>query len=135
MKRNPRKLKWTKAYRKLAGKELAQDQVFELERKRNRPEKYNRETVHRTIKAMDRISEWLCRFSQVWERRQDRFHAARMAKGRAQLQASQQAELQNEVHLVQAPQALLKQPEQQAAREKLRIPVEQPQQQAVQMVE
>lgn len=72
---------------------------------------------------------------KVRARRQDRFHAARMAKGRAQLQASQQAELQNEVHLVQAPQALLKQPQQQAAREKLLIPVEQPQQQAAQMAD
>lgn len=31
------------AYRKLAGKELAEDATFELERRRNRPEKYDRE--------------------------------------------------------------------------------------------
>ena len=43
MKRNPRKVAWTKAYRKLAGKELAEDATFELERRRNRPEKYDRE--------------------------------------------------------------------------------------------
>lgn len=104
MKRNPRKVKWTKAYRKLAGKELAevrllcvllwsggggvqaaggrqvayactlasagaqhqlgvrerptsrtsphapclQDATFEMERRRNRPEKYDRELVHKT---------------------------------------------------------------------------------------
>ena len=35
MKRNPRKVAWTKAYRKLAGKELAEDATFELERRRN----------------------------------------------------------------------------------------------------
>lgn len=34
------------AYRKLAGKELAEDATFELERKRNRPEKYDREVGH-----------------------------------------------------------------------------------------
>jgi large subunit ribosomal protein L24e len=48
MKRNPRKVKWTKAYRKLAGKELAEDATFEMERRRNRPEKYDRELVHKT---------------------------------------------------------------------------------------
>ena len=31
------------AYRKLAGKELAEDATFDLERRRNRPEKYDRE--------------------------------------------------------------------------------------------
>jgi large subunit ribosomal protein L24e len=36
MKRNPRKVRWTKAYRKLAGKELAEDATFEMERQRNR---------------------------------------------------------------------------------------------------
>ena len=44
-------VRWTKAYRKLAGKELADDATFELERRRNRPEKYNRETMQKTIKV------------------------------------------------------------------------------------
>ncbi|GMP65928.1 hypothetical protein CsSME_00026507 [Camellia sinensis var. sinensis] len=38
MKRNPRKVKWTKAYRRLHGKDMTQDSTFEFERKRNRPE-------------------------------------------------------------------------------------------------
>lgn len=85
MKRNPRKVKWTKAYRKLHGKELAevwnllvtvvfssntgrawrlyrmdafasnlQDATFELERRRNRPVKYDRQLVGKTILAMQR---------------------------------------------------------------------------------
>lgn len=57
MKRNPRKVRWTKAYRKLAGKELAEDATFEMERKRNRPEKYDREVVTKTLKAMERIED------------------------------------------------------------------------------
>eukprot|EP01051_Picozoa_sp_SAG22_P024229 SAG22_NODE_6623_length_830_cov_1.339261_1_plen_81_part_01 len=40
MKRNPRKVRWTKAFRKAAGKEMAVDPVFDFEKKRNRPVKY-----------------------------------------------------------------------------------------------
>ena len=41
-KKNPRKAKWTKAFRKSAGKELAVDPSFEFEKKRNVPGKYDR---------------------------------------------------------------------------------------------
>ena len=36
---------------------VMQDTTFEMEKRRNRPEKYNRELVHKTVKAMERISE------------------------------------------------------------------------------
>ncbi|GJV42502.1 probable ribosome biogenesis protein RLP24 [Tanacetum coccineum] len=39
MKRNPRKKRWTKAYRRLHDKDMTQDGTFEFERKRNRPER------------------------------------------------------------------------------------------------
>jgi large subunit ribosomal protein L24e len=70
MKRNPRKVKWTKAYRKLHGKELTQDATFEFERRRNRPERYNREVVEQTLKAMKKIDEVrVQRESKLWESR------------------------------------------------------------------
>jgi hypothetical protein len=59
------------AYRKLAGKELAEDATFELERKRNRPEKYDRDVMSKTIDAMQRIEE-------IRVRRQERFYEKRM---------------------------------------------------------
>jgi hypothetical protein len=64
----------TAAYRKLAGKELAEDATFELERRRNRPEKYDREVVGRTITAMQRIDD-------IRTRRQERFYEKRMKVG------------------------------------------------------
>ena len=36
-----------------------QDTTFEMERKRNRPEKYNRETMNQTVKAINKITEVL----------------------------------------------------------------------------
>ncbi|KAK2086532.1 hypothetical protein P7K49_035957 [Saguinus oedipus] len=39
-KRNPRKVRWTKAFRKAAGKELTVDNSFEFEKRRNEPIKY-----------------------------------------------------------------------------------------------
>ncbi|XP_026392275.1 probable ribosome biogenesis protein RLP24 [Papaver somniferum] len=57
MKRNPRKVKWTKAYRRLHGKDMTKDSTFEFERKRNRPERYDRNTTEETLKAIKKISK------------------------------------------------------------------------------
>ena len=57
MKRNPRKVKWTKAFRKSVGKELAVDPSFEFEKRRNVPVIYNRQTWSKTVQAMQRIEE------------------------------------------------------------------------------
>jgi large subunit ribosomal protein L24e len=54
---NPRKMRWTKAYRKMKGKELAMDSTFDFEQRRNTPLKYDRELYKATIKAMKRIQE------------------------------------------------------------------------------
>ena len=34
-----------------------QDATFEMERKRNRPEKYDRQLVHKTVKSMQKVEE------------------------------------------------------------------------------
>ena len=49
-KRNPRKTRWTKAYRKAAGKDLTVDPVFEFEKRRNEPVKHSQELMQKTCK-------------------------------------------------------------------------------------
>lgn len=71
-KRNPRKVRWTKAFRRANGKEMVivslfiyiamgvanvQDSTFEFEKRRNVPVRYDRELVATTLKAMERIQE------------------------------------------------------------------------------
>eukprot|EP00271_Cylindrocystis_brebissonii_P008990 TRINITY_DN23559_c0_g1_i1.p1 TRINITY_DN23559_c0_g1~~TRINITY_DN23559_c0_g1_i1.p1 ORF type:complete len:178 (-),score=41.28 TRINITY_DN23559_c0_g1_i1:646-1179(-) len=103
MKRNPRKVKWTKAYRRVHGKDLAVDTTFELERKRNRPERYDRNVVADTVKAMKRIGE-------IQEKRQAKFWEKRMAGKKAQEASEAVAELQQNIHMVKAPIAMIADP-------------------------
>lgn len=57
MKRNPRKLRWTKAFRKAAGKEMVVDSTLAFSARRNIPVRYNRELVSETLRAMGRVEE------------------------------------------------------------------------------
>jgi large subunit ribosomal protein L24e len=56
-KSNPRKVKWTKVYRKTAGKEMSIDTTFEFEKRRNRPVKYDRDMMEKTLSAIERVNE------------------------------------------------------------------------------
>lgn len=112
MKRNPRKVRWTKAYRKLAGKELAEDATFEMEKRRNRPEKYNRELVTKTMKAIEKVTD-------IRVKRQDRFYEKRMEKAKKQQLKADKLQLEKEVHLIKAPEGI------RAEKEKLKVPVQQ----------
>jgi len=64
-------MKWTKAFRKNVGKEMTVDTTFEFEKRRNRPVRYNRETMEQTLRAMKRVSE-------IQHKRQDLFFKMRM---------------------------------------------------------
>jgi large subunit ribosomal protein L24e len=72
MKRNPRKLKWTKAFRKSAGKEMVVDSTLTFAARRNVPVRYNRDLVAKTLKAMERVSE-------IRQKRERVFYKKRMA--------------------------------------------------------
>eukprot|EP00045_Choanoeca_perplexa_P000397 m.14367 g.14367 ORF g.14367 m.14367 type:complete len:162 (+) comp10265_c0_seq1:80-565(+) len=117
-KRNPRKVRWTKAFRKAAGKELTVDSVFEFEKKRNVPVKYNRELWQNTVKAMKRIGE-------IRQKREAQFIKNRLRAGRNLALAKEMASMEKHVHLIKAPLVSKKQLRQKAlARQQRKADVE-----------
>ena len=72
-KKNPRKIRWTKAYRKTNNKELVTDPVYDFEKIRNTPIKYNREIWTDTVQAMDKLAK-------IRKDREDRFFERRMRR-------------------------------------------------------
>ncbi|KAK5658211.1 hypothetical protein OQA88_2186 [Cercophora sp. LCS_1] len=93
MKRNPRKLKWTKAYRKNAGKEMVVDSTLQFAARRNVPVRYDRDLVARTVKAMERITE-------IRSRRERAFYKKRMAGKRAREVAAARKLVAENEHLL-----------------------------------
>jgi large subunit ribosomal protein L24e len=72
MKRQPRKLRWTKTSRALRGKEMIVDSsllLSQFAKKRNVPIKYDRNLVNATIKAMERVEEIRQRRERVFTKR------------------------------------------------------------------
>ncbi|KAL0106763.1 hypothetical protein PUN28_015365 [Cardiocondyla obscurior] len=100
-KKNPRKVKWTKAYRKTAGKELAVDPSFEFEKRRNIPVKYNRELWSKTVEAMKKVEV-------IRQRRQNLHIMQRLRKGRELEEEKDIKEVQRDLSLIRSPAAGLK---------------------------
>ncbi|KAI8803406.1 ribosomal protein L24e-domain-containing protein [Cladochytrium replicatum] len=69
MKRNPRKVKWTKAFRRAAGKEMTIDPALDIEKRRHIPVRYNRELAAVTLKAMKRVAEIKAKRERVFYRK------------------------------------------------------------------
>ncbi|KAJ9155048.1 Ribosome biogenesis protein RLP24 [Pleurostoma richardsiae] len=93
MKRNPRKLKWTKAFRKAAGKEMVVDSTLLFAQRRNVPVRYDRELMAKTLRAIERVSE-------IRSRRERVFYKKRMAGRRErELAAARKLVAENE-HLL-----------------------------------
>uniref|UniRef100_A0A2K6A6P0 Probable ribosome biogenesis protein RLP24 n=1 Tax=Mandrillus leucophaeus TaxID=9568 RepID=A0A2K6A6P0_MANLE len=92
-KRNPCKVRWTKAFRKAAGKELTVDNSFEFEKRRNEPIKYQQELWNKTIDAMKRVEE-------IKQKRQAKFIMNRLKKNK-ELQKVQDIKEQLEEKMIQ----------------------------------
>lgn len=100
-KKNPRKVKWTKAFRKTASKELAVDPSFEFEKQRHIPIKYDREKWTKTVEAMKRVET-------IRQRRQGQYMMQRLRKGRELETQRDIKEVQRDLALIRSPAAGLK---------------------------
>uniref|UniRef100_A0A3P8U9G2 Probable ribosome biogenesis protein RLP24 n=2 Tax=Amphiprion TaxID=80969 RepID=A0A3P8U9G2_AMPPE len=97
-KRNPRKTRWTKAFRKASGKELTVDNSLEFEKRRNIPVKYNRQLWDKTVEAMKKVEE-------IKQKRQARFIMNRLKKGKQLEKEEAINEVKKNIHLIKAPHA------------------------------
>uniref|UniRef100_A0A7S2ELM7 TRASH domain-containing protein n=1 Tax=Trieres chinensis TaxID=1514140 RepID=A0A7S2ELM7_TRICV len=92
-KRNPRKVAWTKAYRRTRGKEMAVDSTFEFEKRRNRPVKYDRDLMGKTILAMQRVRE-------IKERREKEHFDRRMKDAKREKKTQARVEIEKSTELL-----------------------------------
>ena len=72
-KKNPRKIRWTKAYRKTHGKELVTDPIYDFEKIKDTTIKYDRKVWVDTIQAMGKIEE-------LKKKKEDKFFERRMKR-------------------------------------------------------
>ncbi|KAF8798078.1 hypothetical protein BYT27DRAFT_6917634 [Phlegmacium glaucopus] len=113
MKRNPRKVRWTKAFRKAAGKEMTIDSTIDFEKRRNVPVRYDRELVQTTVKAIKRVGE-------IKARRERAFFKHRMAASREKQRTHRKKTLEAIKSSVKLHEPLST--ESPVAREKIKVP-------------
>ncbi|OQV17167.1 putative ribosome biogenesis protein RLP24 [Hypsibius exemplaris] len=99
-KKNPRKTRWTKAFRKASGKELTVDQAFEFEKRRNTPVKYSRELWEKTVDAMKRIEE-------IQQKRKAQHIIKRLQKGVEDRKKADRKLVEKNMHVLKSPAAKL----------------------------
>ena len=87
------KLKWTKAFRKAAGKEMVVDTTLQFAARRNIPTRYNRNHLETTLKAMERISE-------IRARRERAFYKKRMAGNKQRRREADRKLVEENAHLL-----------------------------------
>mmetsp|Transcript_1777 Transcript_1777/g.4882 ORF Transcript_1777/g.4882 Transcript_1777/m.4882 type:complete len:181 (-) Transcript_1777:112-654(-) len=99
MKHNPRKLRWTKAWRRAHGKEMVMDSTYNFEKKRLAPVRYNRNLMVKTVRAMQIVD----RIKQV---RKERFNKQRLAMQLRKRQTSAQKEVAKNANILEGPNKL-----------------------------
>ncbi|VVB05870.1 unnamed protein product [Arabis nemorensis] len=100
MKRNPRKVKWTKSFRAAHGKDMTQDKTFEFEKKRNRPERYDRNVTEDTLMAIKKIDK-------IRTRREAEHINKRLKPDKKKVHMEEMKVIDNHISLIRAPEPLL----------------------------
>jgi len=98
-------VRWTKAFRKSSGKELAVDPSFEFEKRRNVPVKYDRELWTKTVEAMKKVEV-------IRQKRSGRFIMQRLKKAKAIDKEKDVKEVQRNLSFIRSPAAGLLQAKQ-----------------------
>jgi large subunit ribosomal protein L24e len=111
-KKNPRKVRWTKAFRKAAGKELAVDPSFEFEKRRNVPTKYDRELWQKTVDAMKKVEG-------IRQKRSGRFIMQRLKKSKHIDKDKDIKEVQRNLSFIRSPAAGLAKAQQESKTEEI----------------
>ncbi|KAI9827974.1 MAG: ATPase-activating ribosome biosynthesis protein [Phylliscum demangeonii] len=92
-------VKWTRAFRRAAGKELVVDPVLQFGGNPNIPVRYNRDRIALTLSAMQRVAE-------IRERREKVFYLRRMAGNKERQRAANRKLVAENQHLL-PPEARL----------------------------
>ncbi|CAG2109907.1 unnamed protein product [Medioppia subpectinata] len=95
---NPRRKRWTKAFRKANNKELKVDPTFEFEKRRNIPVKYDRKLWNETIDAMKRVD-------MIRQKRESHYLMNRLRKGTVFERERDRKEVKRDMSLIKSPAA------------------------------
>merc|ERR1712137_591646 len=96
MKHNPRRMRWTKSYRRTVGKEMQMDSTFNFEKKRLTPVRYNRDLMVKTVQAMQIVE----RIKMI---RNQRFQKHRLAANVRPRKTAAQREIAKHEHILTGP--------------------------------
>ena len=96
-KHDPKKMKWTKAHRKLRGKELMYDKTLEFEKRKEEPIRYDRHLYIKTIAAMQRVDD-------IKKQRDSIFWRNRMRICKDNNRKAVQNELKKHVNIIENPE-------------------------------
>ena len=97
-KKNPRKTRWTKAFRRANGKELTLDPTFDFEKKRDAPPKYSRELWQKSIEAMHKVQE-------IKQKREAHFMAQRFARANEIEKEADRRIVRKNLNMIRCPAA------------------------------